>query len=284
MTEIGDVAIVGAGQAGSALAHGFRRGGMRVVAVTSRTPESAGALAAAVDATATDLAGIASADGLVCITTPDHAVAEVAAALADLGAAQPGTHFVHTSGALGLDVLEPLAEEGADVGILHPVTPLAQPEDPATLAGKPFGYDSDGEPSWLVDLIEVLGGRAVSLVGVDRALYHAACVTAANLVVGLAAMAERIFTVAGVTAPAAADLAGSLVSTSAGKVAAQGASGALTGPVRRGDAAVVARHLAALGQVDTQLAETYRLVSSHLLGIMEPGPARDRSAAALEHP
>lgn len=282
MTDMGDVSIVGAGQAGTALAHGFHRGGMRVVAVASLTPASAEALAGAVDAKATDLAGIAAAGGLVCITTPDHAVPEVATSLADLGAAQPGTRFLHTSGALGLDALDPLATDGAEVGILHPVTPLTRPEDPATLAGKPFGYDAAGEPSWLIDLVEILGGTAVSLVGVDRALYHAACVTAANLVVGLAAMAERIFCVAGVTAPASEDLAGSLILSSAGNVAAEGPSAALTGPVRRGDAAVVSRHLAALGDVDARLAETYRLVSSHLLGLMEPGPARERAAAVLE--
>lgn len=277
----GSVAIVGAGQAGAALAHGFRRGGLRVRTVTSRTAESAAALADAVDADVSDLVGAAAAD-LVCICTPDHAVAEVAAALADLDAAQPGAGFVHCSGALDLDVLEPLAARGATTGVLHPVTPLVPPEDPATLAGKPIGCDAAGDTGWVETLARILGGRPVSLVGVDRALYHAGCVTAANLVVGLAVAAAEMFAASGIAPEATDGLVASLLTSSAQNVARVGAAAALTGPVRRGDAATVARHLGALHGVDAGLADTYRIVSVRLLDVMEPGAARTRSAAALD--
>lgn len=277
----GNVAIVGAGQAGAALAHGFKRGGLAVRTITARTTESAAALADEVDAEVGDLAAAAGAD-LVCICTPDHAVAEVAGALADLDAAQPGAYFLHVSGALDLGVLEPLAARGAATGILHPVTPLVPPEDPTTLVGKPMGCDAAGDTGWVEALVRLLGGRPVSLVGVDRALYHAGCVTAANLVVGLAAAAARMFAASGIEQGSAHDLVASLLTASARNVADQGVAAALTGPVRRGDAATVARHLGALDRVDPRLADTYRVVSARLLDIMEPGVARARAAAALE--
>ena len=274
------VAIVGAGQAGSALAHGFRRAGLRVTTITSRTTEAAAALAAAVDADPGDLEACTGAE-LVCICTPDHAVAEVAGALADLDAAQPGACFLHTSGALDLEVLDPLSARGAAAGNLHPVAPLVPPEDPATLEGKPMGFDAAGDPGWVETLVRLLGGRPVSLVGVDRALYHAGCVTAANLVVGLAGAAAEMFSASGVDPASAHELVSSLLTASARNVATDGVAQALTGPVRRGDAATVARHLATLEGMDSGLAETYRVVSARLVDLMEPGAARDRSARVL---
>jgi len=276
----GTIAIVGAGQAGSALAHGFTRNGLCVRIVTSRTAAAAEALAGAVGASAASLDAAAGCD-LVCICTPDHAVAEVVAALADRGAAQPGASFLHTSGALELDVLAALDAGGAATGILHPVTPLARPDDPATLDGKPMGFDAAGDTEWVEALVLRLGGRPVSLVGVDRALYHAGCVTAANLLVGLARAATEMFAAAGVDTDAAQDLMASLLTASARNVESRGVTAALTGPVRRGDAATVARHLAALDAVDPRLADTYRTVSAHLLDLMEPGPARSRAEAVL---
>lgn len=275
------VSIVGAGQAGSALAHGFRRAGLDVVAVTSRTTASAVALAAAVGAEATDLAAAAEAAELLCICTPDRAVPEVVAALAASGAVGSGTWCLHTSGALGLDVLESLAGRGVEIGILHPVTPLVPAEAPATLAGKPMGFDAAGDTAWVEALARLLGGRPVSLVGVDRTLYHAACVVSANLVVGLGAAALRVFEAAGVDADSAQDLVRSLLTSTAANVGARGAAAALTGPVRRGDAGTVTRHLDALGEVDPRIRDSYRSVSALLLDLMEPGPERDASATAL---
>lgn len=278
------VSIVGAGQAGSALAHGFTRAGLEVVAVTSRTTARARALAAAVGTEATDLGSAAARSELLCICTPDRAIVEVVAALVDAGAGAHPRWCLHTSGALGPEVLEPLAVLGVETGVLHPVTPLVPPDDPATLAGKPMGFDAAGDAGWVEMLVVLLGGHPVSLAGVDRVLYHAACVMAANLVVGLAGAAERVLDTAGVDAVSAGEIVTSLLASSAVNVGARGPAGALTGPVRRGDAGTVARHIDALTAIDPRIRDGYRSVSAILLDLVEPGPARDRTAAVLGAP
>jgi predicted short-subunit dehydrogenase-like oxidoreductase (DUF2520 family) len=71
----------------------------------------------------------------------------------------------------------------------------------------------------------------------DRAAYHAAASIASNFLVTLEAAAERLAATAGVPREALAPLARAAVDNWAGL----GAHDALTGPIARGDADVVAR-------------------------------------------
>ena len=88
--------------------------------------------------------------------------------------------------------------------------------------------------------------RSVRARGRNRALYHAAAATAGNAPLALLDLALRAFEQAGV--PRDVGLRG-LVELAKGALdnaAALGPATALTGPVVRGDKAVIARHLAAL--------------------------------------
>jgi predicted short-subunit dehydrogenase-like oxidoreductase (DUF2520 family) len=75
-----------------------------------------------------------------------------------------------------------------------------------------------------------------------RVLHHAAATIAANHLVALLGQVERVAAAAGV--PLEAYLA--LARGALDNVDRLGPAAALTGPVRRGDEATVARHLAAL--------------------------------------
>jgi predicted short-subunit dehydrogenase-like oxidoreductase (DUF2520 family) len=75
-----------------------------------------------------------------------------------------------------------------------------------------------------------------------RATYHAAATIASNHLVAMLGQAVRVAEAAGVPPQALLPL----VRASVDNVDALGAGDALTGPVARGDADTVARHLAAL--------------------------------------
>lgn len=280
-TVASTVAIIGAGQAGAALGWGLRRAGADIVAVASRSPESAERLARQLGAQAvTSLEALEQAT-LVLLAMPDNEVAGVVVSLAATAAFRPDHQVLHCSGVLPLDVLAPASMAGASVGVLHPVTPLVPPDDPATLDGKLMGCEAAGDDAWVLQLAEQLGGRPVRLAGVDRTLYHAAAATASNLVVAICGMAENLFREAGIDVDDARALVASLVSATARNIERSGPAGALTGPVRRGDATVIRRHLEALAHLDPMVAETYRLVSLRILDLMGPSASREASAAAL---
>jgi predicted short-subunit dehydrogenase-like oxidoreductase (DUF2520 family) len=126
--------------------------------------------------------------------------------------------------------------------VLHPLVALPNPERGADrLVGAWFGLAQEGDPL-LEQVVAELHGRAVHIAEEGWVRYHAAAVVAANHLVALMGQVERI--AAGVGAPLAAYL--DLARGSLDDVAALGPVAALTGPVRRGDTATVARHLAAL--------------------------------------
>jgi predicted short-subunit dehydrogenase-like oxidoreductase (DUF2520 family) len=84
----------------------------------------------------------------------------------------------------------------------------------------------------------------------DRAAYHAAASIAANFLVTLEGAAERLAATAGVPRAALAPL----VRAAVDNWAALGARDALTGPIVRGDAGTVRKHLGTLPQ---ELLELY---------------------------
>lgn len=206
--------LIGPGRAGRSLAAGLTAAGW----------EAAGELGRGDDVVA---AGV-GVDAVV-IATPDPAIAAVASALRPVGT----TVVLHLAGSLGLEVLAPHRRRAA----VHPI--VSMPTERTPLAGAWFAVT--GDP--LADrMVADLGGRSVRVADDDRVSHHAAATIAANHLVALLGQVERVAATAAV--PLAAYLA--LARGALDNVERLGPAAALTGPVRRGDEATVARHLEAL--------------------------------------
>jgi len=114
--------------------------------------------------------------------------------------------------------------------------------------------------------------------GSDRVLYHAACALAANGLVVLRFFVDAVFAAAGGLAPKDARLlADALMATALRSSSELGAAAALSGPVRRGDAATVHDHLAALQVHVPGALEAYRAL---MLGAVVLAESRGLPAAA----
>jgi predicted short-subunit dehydrogenase-like oxidoreductase (DUF2520 family) len=83
--------------------------------------------------------------------------------------------------------------------------------------------------------------------------YHAAAVLASNYVVALLAAAERLLADAGVPGEGGRAALAALAAGAVANVAERGPVAALTGPIARGDADTVRRHLARLSPEDRSL-------------------------------
>jgi predicted short-subunit dehydrogenase-like oxidoreductase (DUF2520 family) len=144
---------------------------------------------------------------------------------------------IHLAGSLGLDVLDPHPR----VGSVHPLVALPSPElGAARLAGGAW-FAVAGDPITRA-VVDALGGRAFEVADEARVLYHAAACIASNHTVALLGQVERLAQAVGVPFDAYLELAqGSL-----DNAARLGPRRAITGPAARGDAATLARHLAAL--------------------------------------
>jgi predicted short-subunit dehydrogenase-like oxidoreductase (DUF2520 family) len=190
---------------------------------------------------------------VVFLTVPDDAVAAVASSLAASGEIPTDVAFVHTSGALELGALALLGRRHA-VGSFHPLRSFPEPGPPAAFRGIVIGVDASNEALRRVlnRLARDLGAKPKRVDDAHRAIYHAAAVFASNYLVALMAEAVGLLERSGWTEQEAVQGLVPLAEGAVANVRKRGPVAALTGPIRRGDAETVVRHLVALAELDGQ--------------------------------
>lgn len=258
------IAFIGAGRLAQSLAPALAAAGWPVLAVGSRRSESALALAARLpDCQALPMAQAVATAELVFITTPDDAIAGTVAALPW----RRGQMVLHCSGATALDALDAARAAGALVGGFHPLQIFSDPETArALLAGTSVAIEAEaGLQALLHRLAHDMGMKPFALPPGSRAAYHAAANLAASSLLSMLDEACQVWAAAGLPAEQALE---ALLPLSRGTLAAaqqRGLAGALSGPISRGDAAVVAGHLQALQAMGPAHAAFYRELSRRQL-------------------
>jgi predicted short-subunit dehydrogenase-like oxidoreductase (DUF2520 family) len=209
-----NIALIGAGRAGSSFSLALRRVGHHVQLLHHD-----------------ELSALGPAD-LILLCVPDDAIANVAAQIA------PSDEYVvaHVAGSRTLDVLAPHRR----VGSLHPLMALPDAEDGAErLIGATYCVAGDDVVRSVAASLE---GRIISLDDAQRTVYHAAAVVASNHLVALMGQVQTLAASIGLSLDDFLPLA----RQSLRDVATLGPDEALTGPASRGDMATIDAHLAAL--------------------------------------
>ena len=217
--------------------------------------------------------------GTIVIAVPDHAMAAVTAKFAQL---KPGRRlrFVHVSGALGLDALDALSSN--PVGSFHPLQSFPSPRPPSAFSGITIAVDASTPALHrrLIGLARKLGAKPKHVDDSQRVTYHAAAVFASNFVNVVFAEAVRLLQGIGWTERESVSALLPLLDGAVANIHMSGPVQALTGPIRRGDADTVRRHLDALKELGSRPspsvprrgaapmngAETYRLY--RMLGLV----------------
>jgi predicted short-subunit dehydrogenase-like oxidoreductase (DUF2520 family) len=244
----GGVGFIGAGATASVLARALHKRRYPVRAVASRRLASARALAGQLSEClgTTSAQRVADRCALVFITTPDDAIASVAAKVRW----RQGQDVVHCSGALPVATLAPAQTQAANIGGFHPLQTFPHRNvRPEALEGITFGVQAEGASLVrLEQLAKELGGTPVRLQDADRALYHASAVLACGalaVVLGTAADLWECFSSPPIRPVVLAALT-PLALVTVASVGQVGPVAALTGPIARGDVGTVRRHVDAL--------------------------------------
>ena len=185
----------------------------------------------------------ADAPELVLLCVPDGAIADVAASV------EPGPWVAHVSGATPLAALAPHDRRFS----VHPLQTFSVARGPEQLDGA-WGAvcaETDEARAAGVWLAETLGLRPFALADGDRTLYHAGAVFASNYVVTLQRAAARLVATAGVPAEALVPLMTRTIENDF----------ELTGPISRGDWAVVDAHKAAIRAAQPELERLYETLA-----------------------
>jgi predicted short-subunit dehydrogenase-like oxidoreductase (DUF2520 family) len=229
------IGLIGAGRVGSVLGAALLAAGHRVVATTAGSPASQARAARLLPEVPVRPAGevAQAATDLLLIAVPDDALPSVAAAVP----AAPRV-VAHTSGAHGLAVL------GGRNGLaLHPaMTFTGDSADLARLPGIAWGVTA-ADRRLATRLIEDLHGVPEWIADDARPLYHAGLAHGANHLVTLVNEAAGLLRAAGVERP---EIVLRPLLEAALDNALRLGDAALTGPVSRGDAGTVDKHVSHL--------------------------------------
>jgi len=184
---------------------------------------------------------------VILLATPDKTLAGVAEQLARIaGNACRGKVVLHTSGALDSGVLAPLARLGAATGSLHPMQTFTGREVPK-LKGVVFAVEGDPAARRVAERIaRELGGVPVIIDASSKAAYHAAGALVAGHSLALIEAATRILMRSGFTRRRAMQAVLPLTRQMLDNFERFGPQAAWTGPIARGDYAVVQAHEKAL--------------------------------------
>lgn len=284
------VGIVGAGPVGTALGVAISRAGWPVAAVSSRDAGRRERFRALVPGSRSfaDPAALLEEAELVILAVPDDAIAAVAASMR----LYSGQAMVHTSGLLGVEVLQPALSAGSQIGAFHPLVSFTADVERSVSAirGATIALEGDDRlVGLLADLAEALGAVPVRLPAGTKPAYHAAAVMASG---GLVALLDAIVTlgaVAGLDERGALAVYGRLIDQTLANATSGGVAAALTGPIARGDVGTVEAHIEALRQFAPDLLELYAAMARRELKLAEQrgslAPAElDRVRAALAKP
>ncbi len=267
------VGVISAGRVGTALGVALERADHVVVACSAISNASRRLAERRLpDTPVLAVHDVADRAELLLLTVPDSELIGLVNGLAATGALRRGTIVAHTSGVNGVAVLAPLAAQGCIPLAIHPaMTFTGSDEDIARLSETCFGITAADEIGYAIAqaLVLEIGGEPFGVREEARTLYHAALAHGSNHVVTLiadAAVALRAAlsgdgllgqeTVGDAPGGLAERILGPLARAALENTLRRGQA-ALTGPVARGDAAAVAAHLAAMDEVDPELAQAY---------------------------
>ncbi len=279
--------IIGGGRAGRTLARVWALNGAFVIGdIFDR------ALAASTDAVAfigsgravDALADMRAAD-VWMLTPSDDQIVACGKVLAASGLLKAGNVVFHCSGALPSRDLAAVIGRAVTVASVHPLKSFADP----ALAAQSFDGTycaAEGDAAALAVLkpaFESSGARVSEIDPGFKTIYHAASVIVCNYLTALMEVGLRSYEKSGFKRDDALNMMEPLVRETLDNVFRLGTADALTGPIARGDHAVVARQVDALAAWDPRVADIYKQLGAVAVELARAQGGADPAAlAAIE--
>lgn len=251
------IAIVGAGSLATFLAQALDDAGFTITEIVARdSPHSrrkARKLAVQVGAQAVTADSAALDATLLWLCVPDREIRGAAWFLADhlVARALLRKHVrirfaLHSSGALSSRELAPLRSAGAEVASAHPLMTFVAGARPS-LSGVPFAVEGDAAATRVArQIVRQLGGESFALPASRKAAYHAWATMTSPLLLAYLVTLEEAAHAAGLSRQDARRASLPIIRQTLANYSRLGSARSFSGPMVRGDAQTVAKHLAAL--------------------------------------
>ncbi len=257
MTGKPTIAIVGAGSLATFLAVALDAAGFTITEIVARaSPQSrrkARKLAVKVGAKVVTANSAVLDATLLWLCVPDREIRGAAWFLADHLVARALAHqnvrirfALHSSGALSSRELAPLRSAGAEVASVHPLMTFVAGARPS-LTGVPFAVEGDAAATRVASrIVRQLGGESFALPASRKAAYHAWATMTSPLLLAYLVTLEEAARAAGLSRQEARRASLPIIRQTLANYSRLGPARSFSGPMVRGDAETVAKHMAAL--------------------------------------
>lgn len=276
------VGIAGTGRIAQALGALLVNRGVTVEAIAGRDEARTREAAAFVGARRTvPVEELGRYSDVVLVAVIDDAIESTARGIAE--SPQLPAMALHTCGSAGLELLQPLREKGCATGVLHPLQTVPAREAGVESLSRCY-YATCGESDALEcagQLINLLSGKVIRIPPEHWALYHAAAVMACNYNVTLVSTALDLLEEAGVAREEGLRALSPILRNTTEILLSSTPEEALTGPIRRGDAGSVARHLQAIRFAPTEARELYLAGARSTLTLARKAGLSNENAARI---
>lgn len=240
------IAIIGPGRLGKVLHAALKRAGVKVSLLGKGDAPS-------------------KADAVI-IAVQDQKIESVAKYLS--GKIERGTIVLHLSGATGSDVLAKMKSKGCFTGSMHPLQSFPNLKQGLKNLPQTHWY-CEGDRQAMA-LAKALIGKVKGvfhLIDLEQKMaYHAAVCMAANYMTTLVAAAEEIAAQIGIPSRQFRVSLTPILRATLENTLSLGPKAALTGPVARGDVAIVTAHIKSLKKLpkySNELAELYDVLAEY---------------------
>jgi len=267
-----NIGIVGAGNVGVALAMALKEKGFKLNGICCRTEDSARRASEKLGVDhSMDPEEVSRRADIVFITTPDRVIGEICREIARNGGFRDGQVVLHTSGAHDSTLLEPAKKAGADILSMHPLQTFPSSETGfQNLPGSYFTLEGDERALEVgEELVAAFEGVALTIPTEMKPLYHASACVVCNYFVALIDLGLKMMEIAGVDRQKALPAMMPLIEGTLANMKKVGVPRALTGPIDRGDASTIGRHIEKMKEVMPQVMEIYRLLGRFTAEVAE---------------
>ena len=261
------ISIIGAGRVGRTLAREFHKKDKKIATVIDIDSKKADLCQAQCHAgeSSADAGRVSPETSVLIIAVPDDQIGTVAGDLAKQWQPAPGTVVAHTSGLLSSDILSPLASPDRFLNSIHPCYSFM--EDGELMPDVYFALEGQDQGiQRLESLVRILEGKPFRIQSEDKPLYHAACAIASNYLVSLYTYSEDVMDS---LKTGQKDCLLPLIQSTVANIRQRG-SGALTGPIVRGDTGAVEKHLISLREKNPQWIAPYVILGKWALKVAGP--------------
>ena len=273
--------IIGAGKLGRSLGRLlFEAGRYQIASVINSTPSSAESAITFMGAgtAASNFSSMSKSDAIL-IATQDAMIEPTCKHLVDAVPNLEGKIIWHASGCLSSAVLSSAKAAGAWVASVHPIFSFANPSSAVDqFHGTYCGVEGDEEAiRTLSDDFDAIGGDFVAIVAEKKTLYHAGAVFASNYLIALLQTSTDLYMKAGISKQDSIRLIQPIAKSTLDHFAQFGAVEALTGPIARGEFAVVQRQILELDKSTDRSVSLYRELGAKAVDIATAKEGVDRA-------